>query len=44
MKDKLVCHFQLGVDVVRGGIREFLHDKIAFLKSELVVFGVNWYE
>ena len=45
-KDKLICHFMLGADVVRGGIREFVNnmDGPAFLERELVILGMDGYQ
>ena len=43
LKDKLACCFKLMVDMVTGGIREFVYDMdgTAFLKKKLVGFGVD---
>ena len=43
LEDKLVCHFKLMVDLVRGGNKEFEYDvdRPSFLKRELVGFGMN---
>ena len=45
LKYKLVCSFKLAVDMVRGGIREFVYDadRSTFLKSDLMGFGVDRY-
>ena len=45
MKNKLVCYFNLAMDMVRCGIREFVGDMAGpeFLKRELVEFGVDKY-
>ena len=46
LKFKLVCHFELAVDLVRGGIREFLNDtgRLAFLERELMGFDMDGYQ
>ena len=38
LKYKLVCHFELAVDMVRDGIKEFVYDMVGptFLKGDLV--------
>ena len=38
LKYELVCHFKLAVDMVGGGIREFV-DRPAFLERELMGTG-----
>ena len=45
LKGKLVSHFKLAVGMVGGGVRELVYDadRPAFLKRELVGFGVNRY-
>ena len=45
LKYKLVRCFKLAADIVRGSIRELVYDtdRPAFLKSELVGFGVDGY-
>jgi hypothetical protein len=44
-KYELVCHFELVLGMVRGGIREFVNDvdRPAFLEKELMGFGVDGY-
>ena len=42
MKYKLICHFKLAADMVRGTIREFVKDTdgTAFLERELMRLSV----
>ena len=44
-KDKLICHFILTADMVRGGIQEFVNDTDgpAFLERELMGLIVDGY-
>ena len=44
-KNKLICHFLLAADRIRGGIWEFVNDMDgpAFLERELMRFGVDGY-
>ena len=46
LEDKLVCRFKLVVDVVWGGVRQFVYDtnRPAFLERDLVGLSVdsNW--
>ena len=46
LKYKLIFHFKLMADMVRDGITEFVYDTVkpAFLKRELVEFGVDRYQ
>ena len=41
----MICRFTLAVDVLGGGIREFVDDTdgLAFLERELVGLGVDGY-
>ena len=43
LKEKLVCHFKLAADIVRGGIKKFVNDvnKPAFLEKELMRLRVD---
>ena len=43
LKYKLVCSFKLMVDMVRGGIREFVNDRDepVFPERDLMGFGVD---
>jgi hypothetical protein len=45
LKDNFVCDIKLVVDMIAGGIREFMYDADgpAFLKRELVGFGMDKY-
>ena len=43
LKYELVCHFKLAVDMVGGGIGEFVNDGPAFMERELMGFGVDGY-
>ena len=46
LEDGLVCSFKLAVDVVRGGVRQFVYDtdRPAFFERDLVGLSVdsNW--
>ena len=46
LKYKLVCCFKLKVDMVRGGVREFVYDahRPTFLKRKLMGTGVDRYQ
>ena len=46
MEYKLVCHFKFVVDMVGGGIREFVNDMDgpAFLERDLMGYGVDGYQ
>ena len=43
LKYELVCRFKLVADMVGAGIKEFVYDGLAFLKRDLVGFGVDGY-
>ena len=45
LKYELVCCSELMVDMVGGGLREFMKDAVrpAFLERELMGFGVDGY-
>jgi hypothetical protein len=45
LKYKLIGHFKLAADMIRGGIREFVNDMDgpAFLERELMRLGVDGY-
>ena len=45
LKDKLIYCFKSVVDMIRGGIREFVYGMVgpAFLKREMMGFGVDRY-
>ena len=44
-EDKLICHFILAANMVRGGIGEFVNDTDgpAFLERELMGLGADGY-
>ena len=46
LKYKLICRFKLAVDMVGGGIREFMidTDRPVFLKRELMGLAVDGYQ
>ena len=45
-ENKLICHFILAVDMVGGGIWEFVNDtdRPGFLERELMGLGVGGYQ
>ena len=45
LKNKLICHFILAVDMFGAGVQEFVNDtdKPAFLERQLMGLGVDGY-